>query len=120
MPKPSAEAIERFKAILPDDPRISLRPMFGNLAAFANGYLFAGLFGEAVFVRLDEAGIAAVLDAGGRPFEPMAGRPMRGYAFLPEASARDSAAGRAHAVASLAHTLALPPKPPKEPARKRS
>ena len=49
---------------MPDDPRVSLRPMFGNLAAFANGYLFTGLFGDDVFVRADAAGQAR--DHGGR------------------------------------------------------
>jgi TfoX/Sxy family transcriptional regulator of competence genes len=113
MPKPSPEAIARFKAIVPDDPRVSLRPMFGNLSAFANGYMFAGLFGEATFVRLDDAGQAAMIERGGRPFEVMAGRPMRGYVVVPDSFVGDPAAVRDAVAESLAHTLALPPKAPK-------
>jgi TfoX/Sxy family transcriptional regulator of competence genes len=117
MPKPSPEAVARFKAMLPDDPRVSLRPMFGQLSAFANGWMFAGLFGEDVFVRLDEADAAVLTEAGGRPFEPMAGRPMRGYVVLPDAAGRDATAGRTYVEQGLAYTLALPPKPakPKKP-----
>jgi TfoX/Sxy family transcriptional regulator of competence genes len=110
MPKPSPEAIERFRRVAPEDPRVSLRPMFGNLAAFANGYLFAGLFGDAVFVRLDDAGQASIIEQGGTPFAPMPGRPMRGYVVLPDAWGRDDAMLRPSVEQSLAHTLALPPK----------
>jgi len=39
---------------LPEDPRVQVRPMFGNLAGFSNGNMFIGLFGSAVFVRLGE------------------------------------------------------------------
>lgn len=113
MPKPSAEAIERFRVALQDDPVVLTRPMFGNLAAFANGYMFAGLFGDDVFVRLDDPGQAAIVDQGGSPFAPMPGRPMRGYVVLPTALTHDPIALAAAVDDSLAHTMALPPKPPK-------
>jgi len=121
MPRPSPETTARFRAIVPADAGVSLRPMFGNLAAFANGYMFAGLFGETLYVRLDDAGRAAVIEGGGSPFEPMPGRAMRGYVVLPEPWTRDPAAARRYAEASLAHTLSLPPKRPKAPkARKKA
>lgn len=120
MPKPTPESVARFKEIVPDDPRVSLRPMFGNLAAFANGYMFAGLYGDDVFVRLDDRGHASVIDQGGTSFEPMPGRPMRGYVVLPDAWSRDVAAGRRWAEKSLAHTLALPPRAAKTGATKRT
>jgi len=120
MPRPSAAATTRFRELVPVDPAVSVRPMFGNLAAFANGYLFAGLFGEALYVRLDDSGQASVLDGGGSPFEPMPGRAMRGYVVLPEAWIRDGAKGRAWIEQSLAHTLALPPKAVKTRSRKRA
>ena len=31
--------------MLPDDPEIEVKPMFGNLGAFVHGNMFAGLFG---------------------------------------------------------------------------
>lgn len=113
MPKPSGEAIERFKMAMPTDPRVSLRPMFGNLAAFANGYMFCGLFGDDVFVRFDADGQARITADGGMPFAPMPGRPMRDYVVLPSARAHDVPALAATIAESLAHTMALPPKAPK-------
>ncbi len=113
MPKPSPAAIERFKGALPEDPHVTTRPMFGNLAAFANGYMFAGLFGDDVFVRLDDDGQADVIENGGSPFAPMPGRPMRGYVVLPADRAGDDGRLRSALGASLAHTMALPPKEPK-------
>jgi TfoX/Sxy family transcriptional regulator of competence genes len=43
-----------FESILPKDSRITVRPMFGNLAAFVNGNMCAGVFGESIFLRLSE------------------------------------------------------------------
>ena len=120
MPKPSADAIGQFRAALPDDPRVSTRPMFGNLSAFANGYLFSGLFGDDVFIRLDAAGQARIVADGGGPFAPMPGRPMRDYVVLPLARTQDAPALAAAIAESFAHTMALPPKEPKPPKAKRS
>lgn len=36
MPKPTAADRERFMAMVPEDPRIEVKPMFGNLGAFVN------------------------------------------------------------------------------------
>ena len=83
MPKPSEEAKAAFTRLVPDGPAVTLRPMFGNLAAFVNGNMFAGLFGEDLFVRLPEAESAKVRKQGGRDFAPMAGRPMKGYVTVP-------------------------------------
>lgn len=118
MPKPTPVTIERFRRVAGADPRVSMRPMFGNLAAFANGYLFAGLFGEDVFIRIGEPQADAVLAAGGRPFAPMPGRAMGGYLVLPEAWAADDAMLASWIDTTLIHTMALPPKPPKPPKAK--
>jgi TfoX/Sxy family transcriptional regulator of competence genes len=83
MPKPSEKAKEKFSALVPDQPAITLRPMFGNLAAFVNGNMFSGLFGEDLFVRLPDDEAEAVIKKGGRWFEPMAGHRMGGYVLVP-------------------------------------
>ena len=83
MPRPSEGAKAAFTKLVPDEPAVTLRPMFGNLAAFVNGNMFAGLFGEDLFVRLPEAESALVRKQGGRDFEPMPGRAMRGYVTVP-------------------------------------
>ena len=46
LPQPTEEDRDRFRALVPDDPRVAIRPMFGQLAAFVNGNMFFGLFGS--------------------------------------------------------------------------
>ena len=53
MPKPTEADKDRFRSLVPDDPRIEVKPMFGNLGAFVNGNMFAGLFGPDIGVKLD-------------------------------------------------------------------
>ena len=119
IPRPTAESVERFKRVAGADDRASLRPMFGNLAAFANGYLFAGLFGDSVFVRADADTEATIKAAGGQSFAPMPGRPMTGYVVLPVAWAADDERLQGAIATSLEHTMAKPPKPPKPPKAKK-
>src|ERR1700730_685636 len=83
MPKPSEDAKAAFTKLVPGEPAITLRPMFGNLSAFVNGNMFCGLFGEDLFVRLPEEESAVVKKQGGRDFEPMAGHAMKGYVVVP-------------------------------------
>jgi TfoX/Sxy family transcriptional regulator of competence genes len=117
IPKPSQDDKEYFRSLLPESPDVEIKPMFGNLGAFVNGNMFAGLFGPAVGVRLaaaDQAALAAVDGSG--PFGP-AERPMGGYLSLPAAwrDQTDTAADwvcRAHAFVA-----AMPAK--KKPAKKR-
>jgi TfoX/Sxy family transcriptional regulator of competence genes len=85
MPKPSEQAKAAFSKLVPDEPAVTLKPMFGNLSAFLNGNMFCGLFGEDLFVRLPDPEIAAVKKSGGRDFEPMAGHAMKGYVVVPAA-----------------------------------
>ena len=82
MPKPSELAKQHFSALVPDEPAITLKPMFGNLAAFVNGNMFSGLFGEGLFVRLPDDEADAVVKKGGKPFEPVAGHRMGGYVMV--------------------------------------
>ncbi len=60
------------------------RKMFGYPCAFVNGNMFAGLFQDEMFLRLndeDRAAIRAQYDT--TLFEPIPGRPMRGYVLVP-------------------------------------
>jgi TfoX/Sxy family transcriptional regulator of competence genes len=108
-PKSNPAAREAFRSYVPDDERVSLRPMFGTVAAFANGQMFMGLFNDELFVRLPEDERRAALAAGCRPLEPMPGRPMREYVSVPDWK---SAPQRVPELAqrSLAYALTLPPK----------
>ncbi len=55
MPKASDADKEHFRSVLPDHPEVVIKPMFGNLGAFVNGNMFAGLFGPTIGVKLSEA-----------------------------------------------------------------
>jgi TfoX/Sxy family transcriptional regulator of competence genes len=107
MPKPTAADRARFSALVPDDTRVQVKPMFGNLGAFVNGNMFMGLFGSDVGVKLAEADQRALLAAGGGPFGPEE-RPMGGYVTLP--GSLGEAETRRWVDASLAHVASLPPK----------
>jgi TfoX/Sxy family transcriptional regulator of competence genes len=84
--------------------------MFGNLSAFVNGNMFAGLFGEDLFVRLPDEQSAAIRKQGGRDFEPMPGHAMKGYVTVPSTWRTKPAAAQAWIGSSLAFARSLPPK----------
>jgi TfoX/Sxy family transcriptional regulator of competence genes len=110
MPKPSAEAKAAFTRLVPGGPTVTLRPMFGNLAAFVNGNMFAGLFGEDLFVRLPEEESSTIKRQGGRDFEPMPGRAMRGYVMVPSAWRTKTGATTAWIARALELTGKMSPK----------
>jgi TfoX/Sxy family transcriptional regulator of competence genes len=110
MPKPSEQAKAAFTRLVPGGPTVTLRPMFGNLAAFVNGNMFAGLFGEDLFVRLPDGDSAKVRKQGGRDFAPMAGRPMNGYVTVPSTWRTKPEPVKAWIVTALELTAQMPPK----------
>ena len=105
MPKPSEDDKAFFRSILPGDPEVEVKPMFGNLGAFVHGNMFAGLFGSSVGVKLagpDAAELAAVEGAGP-------------YLSLPSGMDPDLAARWVEK--ARVHVGSLPPKV-KKPAKK--
>src|ERR1700738_5663231 len=108
MPKPSEDAKAAFTHLVPAEPAVTLRPMFGNLSAFVNGNMFAGLFGEDLFVRLPEDESAAVRKQGGRDFEPMPGHAMKGYVTVPTSWRAKPAGAQAWIAEGLGCTRGLP------------
>lgn len=113
MPRPDPETEAAFRALVPDDRRVTVRPMFGNVAAFANGNMFTGLFGADLFVRLPEEGRTELEANGGSKFEPMPGRAMKEYVVVPEGWREDATTASVWIERSLAWALELPPKEPK-------
>lgn len=115
MPKPDDRAKELFRAVMPQDPRVQTRPMFGNLAGFVNGNMFTGLFGNDVFVRLGEDDRSVLLrEQGAHMLEPMAGHLMREYVVLPEAWKTQPERMRQWVQRAMTWTSTLPSKAPKE------
>jgi len=110
IPKPTDADKEYFRSIVPDDPPVEVKAMFGNLAAFVNGNMFMGLFGPGVGVRLGDAErdeLAAEPGAG--TFGPP-DRPMKEYVTMPAAWRKDAPATASWVGRALDHTAAMPPK----------
>ena len=120
MPKPTEEGKAAFSKLVPDEPAVTLRPMFGQLSGFVNGNMFVGIFGEDLFVRLPEDEIATVKKQGGRDLEPMAGHKMGGYVIVPGDWRAKPAPALALVKKALAHTRAMPAKAPKKAAAQRT
>lgn len=117
MAKASDEDKERFRSVVPENPDVIVKPMFGNLGAFVNGNMFAGLFGATIGVKLSDADRQA-LESTERtvPFGPVE-RPMGGYTGLPEVwnaeGEGDLARAKAWVEKAHAYVAELPPKAPK-------
>ena len=110
IPKPSEADKEFFRSVLPDDPAVEVKPMFGNLGAFVHGNMFAGLFGPAVGVRLDDTAreeLEAIEGTGA--FGP-AGRPMGGYTSLPQGWRATPDVAASWVERALSRVSTLPPK----------
>ena len=111
VPKPDDASKEWFRSLVPEDPAVIVRPMFGNLAAFVNGNMFFALFGRDVAVRLSEEDREELLRTkGASPFEPMPGRAMKEYVVLPRGWKRSRTTAGAWVQRSLAWAAKLPPK----------
>ncbi|MCI4342441.1 MAG: TfoX/Sxy family protein [Thermoplasmata archaeon] len=121
MPKADPSAVARFEELLPTHPDVLVKQMFGHPAAFIGGNLFMGVFGEHVFVRLSEAEFhEASTSVGARPFEPMEGRVMRGYAVLPAKVLGDPKVAKDWVARSLAYVERMPTKKSKSKGSVRS
>jgi TfoX/Sxy family transcriptional regulator of competence genes len=110
MPKANEQVKAAFQKLLPPDSSVMTRPMFGNLSAFVNGNMFAGVFGDGLFVRVSDEDQAKIKKQGGKPFEPMPGRAMTGYVMLPAGWQKKSDAARDWIATALAWSKTLPPK----------
>ena len=85
IPKPSEADKEFFRSVLPSNPEVEVKPMFGNLGAFVHGNMFAGLFGPAE-------------------------RPMGGYTSLPAAWRATPEVAASWVERALSHVSTMPPK----------
>ncbi len=102
--------IDTFEAVMPGPPEVERRKMFGYPTCFVNGNLMGGLHQSDMILRLPEGDREALLAEGGRPFEPMAGRPMREYVVAPQEMLDDQPRLQDWIAKSLAYASSLPPK----------
>lgn len=107
MPKPTDADRQFFRSVVPEVAGVEVKSVFGNLGAFVNGNMFAGLFGSSIGVKLaadDLVELATIEGAG--PFGP-AERPMGGYLSLPSSFTEQATLWVSKAQAYVA---TLPPK----------
>jgi TfoX/Sxy family transcriptional regulator of competence genes len=103
--------IARFDVVAERHPEAQRRKMFGYPALFVGGNLVTGLFADRWMIRLapdDLADLMAMPGAGA--FEPMPGKPMKGYATLPADVIADDARLDAWIGRALALGRTLPAK----------
>jgi TfoX/Sxy family transcriptional regulator of competence genes len=106
-----AELAQQFAEAIGAVPGAHIKKMFGYPAAFVNGKMFAGLFGERMFLRLGEHDRASFeLQEGARPFEPVRGRVMHEYVTVPEWLVGSGEELQAWLAKAAAYAGALPPK----------
>jgi TfoX/Sxy family transcriptional regulator of competence genes len=111
MPKAGPVAVKKFEELIPPGPTVGVRKVFGQPAAFVNGNMFFGVFGDWVFLRLSEEDRHEIEKIPGvQPFEPMKGRPMRGYVILPEHLLQDRTKTTRWIAQSLSFASKLPAK----------
>jgi hypothetical protein len=114
-PKASAVAVARFDEVLPGDTGVTRRKMFGYPCGFVGGYMFCGLFGDDLLLRLGPRERASFLHAGrAQPFEPLPGRVMRDYIVIPGWMERDLVEVGEWVRLALGYARLLPPKEPKK------
>jgi TfoX/Sxy family transcriptional regulator of competence genes len=117
MPKPSEASKAALARVIPDEPAVTIKPMFGQMSGFVNGNMFAGIFGDELILRLPEDEIAKVKKGGGRDFEPMTGHKMGGYVVY--AGAWQSKPPRDLIRRALEHARAMPAKTPNKKTKKK-
>jgi TfoX/Sxy family transcriptional regulator of competence genes len=112
--KPSPELSRILEEAAEPFAIIERRKMFGCPAFYINGNMFAGVYGRQLFLRLPpEARATLENEMAARPFEPIAGRPMKEYVAMPEAIWSDVAALDDWMRRSVEFVAAMPPKQPK-------
>ena len=111
MPKADPKMSALVGRLAAEEPRLVLRSLFGQPAAFVNGNLCLGAFGPRLFFRLSEADRSeAGTIVGATVFEPAPGRPMREYLVMPPSLIASPAKLRLWARRSVEFTGALPAK----------
>jgi TfoX/Sxy family transcriptional regulator of competence genes len=110
IPHPSEESKKFFDTTVPAETNVTVKTMFGNISAFINGNMFMGLYGDDLFVRLPHKDGHELGNKGAAIFEPMKGRPMKGYFFVPKQWWSKPEIVQKWVTQSLDYARKLPPK----------
>lgn len=85
MDRAAPELLARFDELADIVADADRKLVFGCPAYLVGGHMFFGVHATGLFVKLPADAAAALLAAGGVPFEPMPGRAMGGFFVLPAA-----------------------------------
>jgi TfoX/Sxy family transcriptional regulator of competence genes len=88
------------------------RKMFGYPAYFIKGKMFVGVHGDKLWLRLSDADIAEITKdcKDVVAFEPMPGRPIKGYVVLPKTVYSSDKVFAEYLKNSMQYASSLPPK----------
>jgi len=111
MERPTDADKELFRAVVGDFREATVKPMFGQLAAFVNGNMFACLLGSRIGVKILDDEIRNELRAipGSGEFAP-GGRPMKQIVAVPAQWASTPELISEWALVALSQVSTLPPK----------
>ena len=121
--KAPEELTKRFTALIPKHPDAEPRQMFGYQACFVKGNFWMGLHEANVVVRLPDGLEARFAELKGSPaFDPMGGRPMKGWFVVPrDIVSSDDRLGRfMRETFEVVRALPAKTKAPKKPAGTRA
>lgn len=100
--------VERFTQVVPTG--IEKRQMFGYPAAFVQGNMAFGLFEDHLVMRVGEQDLHDLRNQGATPFEPMAGRPMKGWVTVPDAVTKQEGELKRWVLRALTYAASMPAK----------
>ena len=119
MEKPTEAIVRLYNSLIPDDPAVERRSMFGMPCAFVNGQMFLGTFEDSLVLRVGPARAAALHgEAGLAVFSPPRGGAWREYLQVSPTLLGDNTRLPGLVAEALTFTAAAPPK--KKPASKRA
>jgi TfoX/Sxy family transcriptional regulator of competence genes len=108
--KAPPELVSAFDALVTAYPQAERRSMFGYPAVFLNGNMVAGLHEDRLVMRLDDDTAAEAKRRGASDFEPMAGRPMKGWVAVPEPVVAEGRLVRGWIAQAFHHVATMPAK----------
>ena len=109
--KSPPELVALFESMVPDDPQVERKQMFGYPCFFVNSNLAVGLHQDDMILRLsDEARARFLKIVGGHLFEPTPGRVMREYVVVPKGLRQNPEILRKWVAESVAYARAVTPK----------
>lgn len=98
-----------FDAVLPRDPRVEVRRLFGNPVGYVNGNMFTSVHDRRWVVRLSLPERERLLQVeGAEVFEPMKGKPMPEYVKVPLTIVSDSRKLRSWVKRAFEYCASLP------------